>query len=343
MASSTRRNSSWQKDAPNFLRSQAQESVSARSRKRLLLYGSRKRQHPLHIHARGDVSSNGLRKPQITLIFGLKTSFALLRRGVLLSQKFLDARERPARSGSAGFDRLFGAVEIVPSQGLHIGAKNKVGVAFPNFELMFLRGTDGAADHLKYVSWRAAMAVLHADGNADDRSGAKFPGRAGRNRGDQTAVSKAARADFDRFEQAGKRAARADGIDEISLRKNDRLTRSEVRGDDSQRNAKVFKLARFEHALDQSPEAMVAGEAEARNAPTSDVAKAERAASSNDSLERRAARVGGAEDAAHAGSRDVGDRDLVLFEHLQNPEVRETARKASPEGEAHAWPNRRGY
>jgi len=39
----------------------------------------------------------------------------------------------------------------------------------------------------------------------------------------------------------------------------------------------------------------------------------------------------------------MGDRDLVLFEHLQNPEMRETARKASAEGEAHAWPSGRGY
>jgi hypothetical protein len=177
---------------------------------------------------------------------------------------------------------------------LHIGAKHEVGVAFPNFELMLLRGADGAADHLKYVRWRAAMTVLHADGNADDRSGAKFSGRARRDRGDQTAIGKAARADLDRFEQAGKRAARADGINEIPLRKNNRLTRSEIRGDDSQRNAKVFKLARFEYAFDQAAEALVAGEAEARNAPTSDVAKAERAARCNDALKRRAARVGGA-------------------------------------------------
>ena len=127
------------------------------------------------------------------------------------------------------------------------------------------------------------------------------------------------------------------------MRKDDRLARSEVRGDHSQRNAKVFKLPRFEYALDQRSEALVAGEAEARNAPTGDVAKAERAARCNDSLERRAARVGGAEDAAHASSRDMRDRDLVLFEHLQNPEMRETARKASAEGEAHAWPSSRGY
>src|SRR6266403_1966916 len=112
---------------------------------------------------------------------------------------------------------------------------------------------------------------------------------------------------------------------------NSRAARAgtEVGGDYRQRNSKIFKLARIEHALDQSPEAVVAGEAEARNAPTSDVAKAERAAGCNDACERRAARIGGTENTAHAGSRDMGDRDLVLFEHLQNPEMRETARKAS--------------
>ena len=88
---------------------------------------------------------------------------------------------------------------------------------------------------------------------------------------------------------------------------------------------------------------MVAGEAEARNAPASDVAKAERAARCNDACERRAARISSAENTAHTGSRDMRDRDLVLFEHLQDPEMRETARKASAEGKAHAWPSRRGY
>src|SRR5882724_184301 len=144
----------------------------------------------------------------------------------MLFQEFLDAREGPARGGRTGFDGFFGAVEIVPSQGLHIGAKYKVGVAFPNLELMFLRGADGAADHLKDVRWRAAVAVLQADGNANDRSGAQFTGRARWNRGDQTAIGQAPRADLHWFEQARKCAARADGIDEIPLRKNDRLTRT---------------------------------------------------------------------------------------------------------------------
>jgi hypothetical protein len=88
---------------------------------------------------------------------------------------------------------------------------------------------------------------------------------------------------------------------------------------------------------------MVAGEAEARNAPTSDVAKAERAARCNDAGERRAAGIGGAKNTAHAGSRDMGDRDLVLFEHLQDSEMCEAAGKTSTESEAHAWPCRRAY
>jgi len=209
-------------------------------------------------------------------------------------------------------------------------------VALPDFQLVLLCRVHGPADDLKDVRGSAAVSILYTNGNADDRDGAKLASGARRNRGDQAAVGKAARTDLDRFEQAGKRATRTDGIDEISLGKNDGLARSEVRSDYSQRNAKVFKLARIENALDQAAQALVAGEAEARNAPASDVAKAERAARCNDSLERRAARVGGGENTAHAGSRDMGDRYLVLFEHLQNPEVCETARKTSAEGETHA-------
>src|SRR5882724_783659 len=149
---------------------------------------------------RRDGSSESLRKPEIALVFRLKTGFEVLLRAVFLSQEFPDARERQARNSSAGFDGFFGAVEIVPSEGLHIGAKNEVSVAFPNFELMLLRGADGAADHLKDVGGGPAMAVLHAYGDADDSCCAKFTGRTRRNRGDQTAVGKAARADLYRFE-----------------------------------------------------------------------------------------------------------------------------------------------
>ena len=276
------------------------------------------------------------------MVFRLETGFEVPRRAVFLCQKLLDARERPPRSNSAGFDRFFGTVEIVPSQRLHIGAKNEVGVAFPNFELMLLRGADGAADHLEDVGRRAAMTVLHPDGDADDRSGAHFAGGARRNRSDQTTVGKAARTDLYRFEQAGKRTARADGIDEMAMSKNDWLARSEVRGNHRQRNAKIFELARFENSFDQAAKALVAGEAEARNTPAGDVAKAKRAARRNDSRERRATRVSGAENAAHTGSRDMRDGDFVLLEDLQNTEMCEAAREASPESEADTWPSGRG-
>jgi hypothetical protein len=38
----------------------------------------------------------------------------------------------------------------------------------------------------------------------------------------------------------------------------------------------------------------------------------------------------------------MGDRDLVLFEHLEDAEMREATSETSTEGEAHAWPNGRG-
>ena len=148
-----------------------------------------------------------------------------------LTQELLNARESAARGSGAGFDGFFGAIEIVPREGLHIGAENQVRMAFPNFELMFLSGADGAADHLKDIGGGAAMAVLHAYGDADDSGCAEFAGGARRDGGDQTAVGQAPRANLHGFEQAGKGAARPDGVDEISLREDDRFAGSEVGGD----------------------------------------------------------------------------------------------------------------
>src|SRR5256885_12124848 len=56
-----------------------------------------------------------------------------------------------------------------------------------------------------------------------------------------------------------------------------------------QRNAQVLELSRLEHPLDQILQALIAGQAEARNAPTGDVPEAELAASLNNvrSEERR--------------------------------------------------------
>jgi hypothetical protein len=199
---------------------------------------------------RSDESSESLRKPEITLVFRFQAGFEMVCQIFSLAQEFLNARERAAGGSSARKDGFFGAIEIVPGEGLHFGTENQIRVAFPNFELMFLRGADGAADHLKDIGGGAAMAVLHSNGDADDRGRAQVAGGARRNRGDQTAIGKTPCANLYGFEQAREGAARADGIDEISLREDDRFAGSEVGSDHGQGNAKLFELAGFENALD---------------------------------------------------------------------------------------------
>jgi len=76
------------------------------------------------------------------------------------------------RGGGAGFDGFVDAVKVAPGQSFDSGTKDKVGVPFPAFELMLLRGTDRAAHDLEGVCWRAATAVLQAHGNTDDDFGA---------------------------------------------------------------------------------------------------------------------------------------------------------------------------
>jgi hypothetical protein len=91
-------------------------------------------------------------------------------------KEFLDARKRASCGRRAGFDGFVGTVEIVPGQGLHIGAENKVRVTLPDFELMFLGSTNGAADDLKYVGGCATLSVFEADRDANHMRGAEFPG-----------------------------------------------------------------------------------------------------------------------------------------------------------------------
>jgi hypothetical protein len=134
---------------------------------------------------------------------------------------------------------------------------------------------------LKYVGRSAAVAVLHAHRNADYHSGAEVPCGTRWNRGDEPAVRKASRSNFDRFEQAWESATRADGIHEIALREHDWFAGGQVRSYHRQRNAEVLKLPGFENPLNQILQALIAGQAEARNAPAGDVPEAERAAGLN--------------------------------------------------------------
>ena len=274
----------------------------------------------------------------MTFIFRLEADLEI-ECGVLpLHQYFFNARESAARSSGACGDGFLGAMEIVPGQRLHVGPEDEVGVAFPDFQLVLLRGAHSAADHLKNVGGGAAVAVLHADGDADNHGGTQVASGARRNGGDQATISKTTRADLDRLEQSRKSATGADGVHKVSLREYHRFARGEVRGHHRKGNAEVFKAARIENAFDQVLKALIACQAESRDAPTGDVAEAERAASINDARKWRAAGVGGAQDAAHAGSRDVRDGDVILLEDLQDAQMGESARETSAEGEADACP-----
>ena len=81
---------------------------------------------------------------------------------------------------------------------------------------------------------------------------------------------------------------------------------------------------------------MIAGEAEARNPPARDIAKLDVAASRQDLSERSAARVRRAQNAADACARDMRNRNVILFEDLQDAKVREAARKTAAERDADA-------
>src|SRR6266436_197155 len=211
-------------------------------------------------------------------------------------------------------------------------------MALPDFELVLLRRVYRPTYDLKDIRRSAAVAVLHAHGNSDDYGSAEFASSMRRNRGDESAVRKASRANFDGFEQAWKRATRADGIHEIALREHHGFAGGQVRGHNRQRNAEVLKLSRLKHPLDQILQALIAGQAEARNAPTGDVPEAELAAGLNNMRERCTTGVGSTQDAPHTRSCNMRDGNVVLFEDLQNAQVCEAARETAAKGKADACP-----
>jgi hypothetical protein len=203
---------------------------------------------------------------------------------------------------------------------------------------VLLRRVHRSANDLKNVRGGTAVAVLHADGDADYHGSTEVASGARWNRGDEPTIRKTPSADHYRFEQAREGATRADGVHKIALREHHRFAGSQVRGHHSKRNEEVFKPARFEDAFDQVLKTLIACQAEPGDAPTGDVPKAEGTAGLNNARKRRATGVSSAEDASHAGSRDVGDRDVVPFEDLQNAEMREAARETSAKSEADACP-----
>lgn len=271
------------------------------------------------------------------MIRGVEWRLGTKRRfGRLRFQHFGDARQGAPGSCCARSDGFRSLVESVPGERLYVRTKHEIGMAFPGLKLVFLRGADGTSDHLKDVRWRAAIKILHADGNADHTGGAKRAGGARRNGRDEAAIGEASRADLDRSEEPRERAARTDRVNKIALRENDGLAGGQVGGDDGKRNAQLFKLSGLKDAMDQVGEPLIAGQAKAGWSPAGNIAKPELAARGNNALERSSAGIGRAKNAANAGPGDVRDGNAVLLEGLQHAEVRKSAREAPSESESDA-------
>ena len=253
-------------------------------------------------------------------------------------QEFFNARDRASRDGDAGVDGFIGAIEVVPSNGVNIGPDDEVGVTFPGLDLVLLGGAYRARDDLKNVGGRAMVAVLNADGYAQDKLSAELAGRLRGNGSDQAAVDEAARSNIDWLEQTWESAARADRVLEVAVGEDDRLAIIKVGGNDRERDTQIFEILSVENAIDQVAETMVAGETEARNAPAADVAKFEHAACGDDASQRSTAGIRRAENAADAGAGDARNRNAMLLENLQHAEMCEAARKSTAQGDSDACP-----
>src|SRR5216684_915999 len=142
----------------------------------------------------------------------------------------MDARQGEAGRRSTGFNGFLRATKVIPGKRLHVGPENQVGVALPGFELMLLGGADGPADNLKNVGGGAPVAVMNANRNGNNRCATQVACRLRRDGCDETSIGEAARADFDRFEQARESATRADGVNKASVCEDDRFTISQVGG-----------------------------------------------------------------------------------------------------------------
>jgi hypothetical protein len=244
-------------------------------------------------------------------------------------EEFLDARQRTASRRGAGLDSLVRAVEIIPGKRLDIWAENQVSMTLPDLELMLLSGAHSAAHNLENIGWCPSMSIFDTDGNAHHVRGTQFACREGRNLGNETSVSEAACSNFHGFEQAGKCATGADRFAQISASKDNRLAVGQVRRNNGHGNPQIFEAPRFKDLLYEVAEPVIAGEPQPGNSPAGDVPKTKSTAGGNDARQRGSACIRRTENAAHAGPSDMRDGNVILFENLQNAEMREATREAA--------------
>jgi hypothetical protein len=225
-------------------------------------------------------------------------------------------------------------VKIIPRKRVHVRTENEICVPLPDFELVFLSRTDGPTHDLEEVGRSAVVDILNPHGDGENAARSELPCGLRGNRGDQAAVRKPTSADFDRFKKTGKSAAGADSINQMAVSEDHWLAIAEIGGNDGHGDAQVFKTARFEHAVDEISQAVIAGETQAGNSPSGDIAEAKRAARCNDTCERSSAGIGRAKNAAHAGAGDGRNRNVILLQDLQDAKMGETPGESPTQSEA---------
>lgn len=244
-------------------------------------------------------------------------------------EELLNSRESAACGGGARLDGLIGAGELIPGKSLDIRTQHKVRFLLPDRAVIFLNGADRAAEDLKNVCGIAGTPIVKAYRDADNTACAQMAGFLGGDWGNQAAIRKPARAKLHRFEKAGECTAGPDRIGEGSVAENHGLAAAEVGGDGGEGDEQLLKGVPLDESSNEVAEALVAGEAETREAPTGKIAKAHVAAGRDEPGERCAARIGRAQDAADAGAHNPGDGDVVLFENLEHAQMGESAGKAA--------------
>jgi hypothetical protein len=110
---------------------------------------------------------------------------------------------------------------------------------------------------------------------------------------------------------------------------------NQIGGHDAQRNFHLVEEFGRREFVQEMLERCVRCHAHARKLPAAEIAKGGGCALALHLGEGGAAGVGGGDQRAHAGSGDEINRDLVLFEHAQDADMRNAARKSAAESQAY--------
>src|SRR5581483_7680765 len=108
------------------------------------------------------------------------------------------------------------------------------------------------------------------------------------------------------------------GVNEGTAVKDHRVAGDEISGGDSERNFEIFEGRNLQHLVQKALHPVGGGEAEPRQCPAGKILEAHEGGDFLQLSGRNAATVGSADDRAYAGSGNVADGDLFLFEDFKD-------------------------